>query len=249
MSSSSLTLIKQHWQISVLVLLFLPLLVHLGFWQLDRAKEKQKELTVYQQRQDLPALPLSGLSNNEIVKYRSIELNGIFDPTHYWLLDNQSRGGKAGYEIIMPLVSEEGVILVNRGWVEASPRREILPKLETPVGQVKIKGYLSAGQENAIFDEMLSDLTIDWPKRVLQINVEQAVAIIVSIKNNSSLLSDTSLMLRIDSTSPGALLTEWPLINTSPEKHQGYAVQWFAMAFALLSLYSWVLYRSKKSSF
>jgi len=244
--NSPQALIKQHWQISLLVLLFLPLFMRLGFWQLDRASEKQQELTVYQQRQDLPALPLKALSNSEIVKYRTLELEGIYDANHYWLLDNQPRDGKTGYEVIMPLVSDAGVILINRGWVEASPRRENLPKIETPAGQVTIKGYLNTGQKNAIFDKTLSDLTIDWPKRVLQVNLAEAAALIAKMDNTQVLLSDTSLMLRIDSSSPGAFLTEWPLINTKPEKHKGYAVQWFAMALALLALYIWFLYHSGK---
>lgn len=244
MSNSHLALIKQHWQVSLLVILFLPLFMRLGFWQLDRAKEKQQELAVYQQRQDLPVLPLSKLSNSEAVKYRTVELEGVYDASHYWLLDNQPRSGKTGYEVIMPLVSAEGVILINRGWVEASPRRESLPNIDTPVDRVIITGYLNTGQKNAIFDKTLSDLSIDWPKRVLQVNVEDAMGIIAKMKNNQYLLSDSSLMLRIDSASPGALRTEWPLINTKPEKHQGYAFQWFSMALALLALYIWFLYYS-----
>ena len=36
---------------------------------------------------------------------------------------------------------------------------------------------------------------------------------------------------------PGAYLTEWPVVAMGPEKHQAYAVQWFAMALALFALY------------
>ena len=38
---------------------------------------------------------------------------------------------------------------------------------------------------------------------------------------------------------PAAYQADWPLIATSmgPEKHTAYAVQWFALAFALLGLY------------
>ena len=38
---------------------------------------------------------------------------------------------------------------------------------------------------------------------------------------------------------PAAYVADWPLISTGmgPEKHTAYAVQWFAMALALLGLY------------
>ena len=36
---------------------------------------------------------------------------------------------------------------------------------------------------------------------------------------------------------PGAYRTDWPVVAMGPEKHLGYAVQWFAMAAALLGLF------------
>ena len=39
--------------------------------------------------------------------------------------------------------------------------------------------------------------------------------------------------LRINEMAPGALPRYWPATNMTPEKHTGYAVQWFTMAFAV----------------
>jgi cytochrome oxidase assembly protein ShyY1 len=39
--------------------------------------------------------------------------------------------------------------------------------------------------------------------------------------------------LRLEGGSVGALQTERLIVNVSPAKHTGYAVQWFAMAVAL----------------
>ncbi len=36
---------------------------------------------------------------------------------------------------------------------------------------------------------------------------------------------------------PAAYRTDWPVAAMGPEKHLGYAVQWFAMATALVGLY------------
>ena len=40
--------------------------------------------------------------------------------------------------------------------------------------------------------------------------------------------------VRLDEGSPGAFVTGWQAVNMTPEKHIGYAFQWFAMAFALV---------------
>ena len=47
--------------------------------------------------------------------------------------------------------------------------------------------------------------------------------------------------VRIDAGEPGALQVDWQVVNMSPQTHQGYAVQWFAMAAVLLVFY---LFRS-----
>lgn len=39
--------------------------------------------------------------------------------------------------------------------------------------------------------------------------------------------------LRLDESSTGAFQTERLVVNVTPAKHTGYAVQWFAMALAL----------------
>ena len=46
--------------------------------------------------------------------------------------------------------------------------------------------------------------------------------------------------VRIDPQSGLAQQTDWVVSVSGPERHQGYAVQWFAMALALTILYSWV---------
>ncbi len=51
-----------------------------------------------------------------------------------WLLDNQLIQGKAGYDVVIPvLVSDQGpAVLVNLGWVAAPQSRDQLPELEHP---------------------------------------------------------------------------------------------------------------------
>jgi cytochrome oxidase assembly protein ShyY1 len=225
--------IKGQWQLSLLFLLFLPLLLRLGFWQLERAEEKQQLLTVYQQQRELPVKKFNARHPQNISHYQTVELVGEYEKNRYWLLDNMPRNGKVGYEIVMPLKVGEHWVLVNRGWVLAPRLRAELPMIETPTGSVTIEGYFYQASKNAIFNNIESDLKQDWPKRVLQLDDSHIQAALGG--------KVYPQMLRIDEESEGALMTQWPVINTLPEKHQGYAVQWFAMALALVCLYAWVL--------
>ena len=45
---------------------------------------------------------------------------------------------------------------------------------------------------------------------------------------------------------PGTYETTWPIVAMGPEKHLAYAVQWFAMALALLALYLYLGWHNKK---
>jgi len=235
--------IKQQWQLSLLVLLFLPLLLKLGFWQAERAEEKQQLLAVYQQQQNLPAQNFAALSNKRSdISYRPVIMTGIYDKDRYWLLDNQPRQGKVGYEVVMPLQlevklglqSSKQTVLVNRGWIKAPRLRSEWPIIETPLETVTIKGYFYTPSQNAIFRDIdNNNLLKAWPKRVLALNTQQAEEALATTVYPQ--------VLRINDESPSALITEWPVINTLPEKHYGYSVQWFAMALALVCLYAWAI--------
>lgn len=232
--------IQRQWKLSLLVFLFMPLLISLGFWQLDRAQEKQLLLEEFTQQYQLPAKKIEAidLSVSQQNNYQHVIVSGSYDNDRYWLLDNQPREGKVGYEIIMPFWTGEQWLLVNRGWVLSPIYRDQLPEFTTPEGDVTIEGYFFGASKNAVFTQTASDLKQEWPKRVLQLDhvqVEKALGGNVA-----------PLPLRVTDSSPGAFITQWPVINTLPEKHQGYAVQWFAMAFALLLLYGWALVASDR---
>lgn len=232
--------IKKQWKLSLLVVLFLPLLLHLGFWQLERAEEKRQLLSVYQDQQTLPAIPFDKtLDRIGDINYRTVIINGQYDPSRYWLLDNKPRSGRVGYEVVMPLKTNNIWVLINRGWVEAPLHRDQLPLINTSTDAIKITGYFYSPSKNAVIDSGRSDRLEQWPQRVLHIDMKE-VKELLGIAQQSALYPQ---VLRIDAESPSALITDWPMVNTLPEKHQGYAVQWFAMSLVLLLLYLWALFK------
>ena len=229
-----------NWKVTLLGACLFPFLLMLGFWQLDRAAEKQYIIDLQQQQQALPAIAIESLDtsvahmgkspNSDVASaapsnYRKVILRGSFDREHYWLLDNKVRSGRIGYEVVAPLVltsSKDRSVLVNLGWIESRDRTH-LPSVTLPSDAVEVRGLLTIPSSNAVFD---NTATNTWPKRVLHIDTQgasEALAIKV----------DRSVLL-IDDYDPLALTAGWKLINQTPAKHHGYAVQWFAMAVALV---------------
>ncbi|HXR01486.1 MAG TPA: SURF1 family protein, partial [Pseudomonas sp.] len=87
---------------TLVVLALLPLLVSLGCWQLGRAEEKRVMLANYAERRLAPPIAAQLLSSTADPAYRRVQLRGSFDPEHSLLLDNSTREGKVGVELIQP---------------------------------------------------------------------------------------------------------------------------------------------------
>lgn len=209
------------WKSLLATALILPVLVALGFWQLSRADEKQALLEASEARRGQPAVDLATLA--EFPNYQPVYALGQFDPHRYWLLDNRIRQGVFGYEIIGLFTLSDGrTLLVERGWIAADPSRQRLPKLDWPEGIVRVEGelYRSAEQPFTLGEETPTA----WPRRQQWLLEEP-------LHDEFENLLPTTLML--SERSPGALRTNRILINVSPQKHRGYAVQWFAMALVL----------------
>jgi len=212
--------------IAVLTLVILPLLVGLGFWQLDRAAQKRslEERLAHQQAE--PPMALTPANMTTLPVYRRVIAEGHFDNEHTWLLDNKQRQGRVGYEVVTPFkFSQGGAVLINRGWVAGTGDRRQLPPIPTVEGEQTLFAQLVAVSEHPLLNA--HSTAVDWPRVVMAIE-----PVIMAEQWGQSLLADRYLQL--DASSAGALETTWPLMNMSAQKHTGYAVQWFAMAFALV---------------
>ncbi len=230
-----------NWKLLLLGLCFLPLLLRLGFWQLERAEEKR--LLIEQQRSQAQLSPLwlnqldqefsedvgsDGLSMEKQLAHRSVQVSGRFLNNHYWLLDNRIVQGKVGYEVIAPLTLDTGrSYLINRGWVAAPLSRNILPQVNFPKDLVTVKGHWKLLQKNALITDAVAvgEFDSEWPQRIQQVNHSAMAEMAGQFLHQG--------IVQIDPADHLALTTLWRDVNVQPQKHTGYAVQWFAMAFAL----------------
>lgn len=219
-----------HWKILIFSALLFPALVSLGFWQLDRADQKQKILDQQQRNRALPALHKVPEDESQDLQYRNAALLGELDESRRILLDNRVRHGLPGYEVfeLLRIEQSEFRVLVNRGWVPAALDRSVLPELNSPGGERVFRGHfyrtLSGGLQ---LEDGVQEVT-DGPVRLGWITTRRA----------AKLFGEPvfAWQLRLDVDSPGALETGWASVAVSPEKHVGYAVQWFSMAVVLVIL-------------
>lgn len=225
------SIFKPNWKLAVFTLTFLPVLISFGFWQLDREQEKIALQSSYDARLRAPETELQLVdANAESLAFLKVKVNGNYDSHHSFLLDNKIHDGSVGYEVLTPFRSAEGeLILVNRGWIAQGGRRDTLPEIPTLDGSQEIRGslYVPAGEQFMLGDE---EATEQWPRIVQRIDVPAFGRAL----GEAELFSYT---IRLTDDSPGALTTDWPLMNMMPEKHRAYAVQWFVMAAVLLLLF------------
>ncbi|QSP95623.1 SURF1 family protein [Marinobacter salinisoli] len=213
------------WRFMVFAGVFLPLLIGLGLWQLDRAGQKQALLDQWQL--DVLQLSWPELVETELQSGRPVTLEGRYD-SRSWLLDNRTRDGAPGYEVLTVFQPLEGPpLVVNRGWVQAPRTRDRLPTVDVPEGTVAIKGRLSEYPEPPVLVDA-SEPEQDWPRRVQTLPREIVARVAPEVPG---------VILRLAGPAePGAFRADWQPDLMGPQTHYGYATQWFALALALVVL-------------
>jgi cytochrome oxidase assembly protein ShyY1 len=77
------------------------------------------------------------------VRYRTIEATGRYLPAQQTYLRNQSQDGRSGYDVVTPLQTGGGVLLVLRGFLAASASGGVPAHVPAPPsGAVRIAGWL-----------------------------------------------------------------------------------------------------------
>jgi surfeit locus 1 family protein len=216
------------WLPTLVVLALLPLLIGLGFWQLARAELKRNLISAQQLRQQTAPLAFELLESSDDPSFRRVLLQGRFDPEHSLLLDNRTRAGRAGVELLQPFYEQSSGLwlLVNRGWLPW-PDRRTPPQFSTPSGDLQLQAwvYVPLGASFQLQADAPSSV---WPQLLTQVDTGKLWAQLGR--------GGWPHELRLEA-GPAAYQVDWPVVAMSPVKHQGYAVQWFAMAAALCGLF------------
>lgn len=218
----------------VAYLCLMPILLMLGFWQLDRAESKQLLLNLKAQQQTTEAFLLTDDSPDdpETFLYKPVKATGHYDNAHQFLLDNQVHQGKAGYFVLTPLRlnNSKKAVLINRGWVPVGASRATLPEVTVIQDEITILGHINRFPRVGL-KLTDSEATIhNWPAVVQVIDSE--------FLSRQLTYPAFNFQIELKPTQAHGFLRDWhkPAAMT-PEKHLGYAVQWFLLALTLTVLF------------
>ncbi len=214
----------------------------LGQWQVGRADEKARmlaERTRSGASGEWTALRIVTLAD----AYQKLRLRGRFLNEHALFLDNRTRGGRPGFEVVVPFrdAASERVVLVNRGWIPFAGDRAHLPQNPAQTGELEILAEVY-GSPRPLLGSLPDSLAV--PGRVVPV-VPYVQADIIGRHFGLDL---EPAVLRLRSGSAGALRLDWPRDTMGPDRHRGYAVQWFSLAAAFLLLTLVALRRQRRDS-
>jgi surfeit locus 1 family protein len=228
-----------NWKLALLALLFFCLFTSLGIWQLKRAEQKSLLIKTYAERTLQTPLAAQDLHESKDLRFHRIQLQGKFDTEHTFLLDNKTFHGQIGYQVYTPFQAKglKTQILVDRGFIPLGTRRDVLPTIHTPSETITITGLINKPPTYVALGEMRESRDTRWPMRVEYINIDQLTALM-----SQPFSSD---IITLTPNHPAAYAIEWQPVITGPERHRGYAVQWFALSLTLLILFV-ALNRRKK---
>lgn len=143
---------------------------------------------------------------------RRVVIEGEFVPRHTVYLQNKTRRGRVGYEVVTPLrlAGTASHVLVNRGWVEA------VKDVPTPQGELRVEG-----------------IELATLPRVLEMG--KSTGKVRQTLDIDAFAAETGLKLEprvIEQHSSAAdgLARDWPPRGAGAEKHAAYALQWYSLA-------------------
>lgn len=197
----------------------------LGNWQLQRAVEKQALLASYAGAAANTAIPLGEARRREAgIVNPHVSVRGRFDSVHAYLLDDQIREGRQGVLAFAVFEPDNGAqpLLVNRGFITRDRFEKLLALpaddieltglyAPSPGSGLRLGGNALPGQEH-------------WPKLTIYIDPTE-------IGDDLGRKIDSRVLL-LDSDPTSGFVRDWTPQVMSPQRHRGYAFQWFCFAIA-----------------
>ncbi|MFB0998621.1 MAG: SURF1 family protein, partial [Colwellia sp.] len=117
----------------------------LGNWQLQRAEQKTARLLAIEIATKTAKVDLQQVLYSSIDEMLDMPVyfDGTPDAVRYFLWDNKIHKGRVGYQVLVPIQTYVGTVIVNFGWVAATNSREILPRVNIDVNKSRFSGVIS----------------------------------------------------------------------------------------------------------
>jgi surfeit locus 1 family protein len=216
---------KIRWMPTLLILIVVAVTLRLGFWQRDRAHQKESLQARITQFENAPAQPIGGapiaLKDIEFHRVRAL---GSFVPDKVVYLDNRPYNDQPGFYVVMPFkLADGGYVLINRGWLPRNINdRTVIEPYDTPSGQIEIEGIARADATRAFeLGQGGSD-----PHQLIRQNLD------VGAYATETGLPLQSFVIQQLSDDGDKLVRDWPAPITDVDRNYGYMFQWWGMAVA-----------------
>jgi surfeit locus 1 family protein len=228
------------WSMTALTLALCVVFIGLGRWQWERGEQREAQWDEFQQGAQR-AVPLVSRGTEELPRFQRVEVSGRFDVSRQFLLENRTYQGRAGYEVLTPLVVADGrTLLVNRGWIPFTGFRDRLPDVSfEPPASITVKGLLDelpvAGLARG---RVAPSAQGSWPR----------VASFPTAKQLGEALGRDiePRLLLLDAREPFGYTRKWRPPGLEPARHWSYAIQWWSFAAVLIVL--WAVLSTRKVS-
>jgi len=208
-----------------LIIATLVLLISLGFWQLDRADEKR---AIEDQIASANSGDVEFVTSVEFLKdkeYYHVRLQGLYIDDKQFIYDNQIVDQISGYYVLTPLVlkGDSKAVLINRGFIPWSGRRDKLANIDIGEKLTEVKVQISIPVKR--MELKVSETTGDFPVLIQAFDLDEMSTI--------ASLDFASVVGLLNPESENGFVRQWEPYTGSIERHIGYAIQWFLMAFVL----------------
>lgn len=200
--------------------------INLGFWQLDRADDRDAQNDLIAERHDLRPAELDALlaagGDPAELEHRPVHLVGTYRPDEEVMLSTRSHAGRPGHHVLTPFETADGpTVIVDRGWVPVEWSDPPVTAAPPPAGEVELTGWIVAprsaqrsGPPGADQVTFVSDVDLD--RLAMQV---------------SGALLPVAVQAAAGGTAPGE---DYPvpaqLEPLDPGPHRSYAGQWFMFA-------------------
>ncbi|WP_091907215.1 SURF1 family protein [Chitinasiproducens palmae] len=217
----------------LLIAVVIAVTTALGFWQRDRAHQKearQHQLVMYEQAPPIDltqAVPSPRLAD---VEYHRVLAQGRFLADRVVYLDNRPYRDQPGFYVVMPFQLDDGrVLLVNRGWLPRNlAQRSAIAPYQTPTGTLRLEGVARADATRIYELGEAPRAGTPGEARAIRPNLP-----IDEYARETGLKLLPYVLMQTNAVDDG-LVRDWPRPAADVDRNYGYMLQWWGMALAAL---------------
>jgi len=205
------------------------LFVSLGTWQARKGMAKQAMAETLRDRRVESELISAAHAAPQGLELRRAQARGTYMADRQLLMDGQSNQHRPGYHVWTPLVlADDAAVLVDRGWI---PQDRSGFDGSAPGGPVTVAGSWRSLPAPGVRLEGTANCPAEkhFPAVVLYPTHDELECLLGRPVVGGLLLMDPE--------AAGGYVREWTDFGFPPQRHYGYAFQWFAMAAAVLAIF------------